>query len=73
MKRKKSSRIERILVAIAYFVCFSMLVLGDGIARTKCINDSHPLWTFVFLLLIVATILVAILFISKWEDCYDDF
>ena len=69
---RKTTRGEYILIAIAYFICFSMLVLGDGIVITKCINDPNPIWTLFFLVMLVATIIVVILFLSAWEDCYDD-
>lgn len=69
---RKTTRGERILIAIAYFIWFSILVLGDSITITKCINDSNPLWTLSFLTMLVATIIVVILFLSAWEDCYDD-
>lgn len=69
---RKTTRGERILIAIAYFIWLSMLVLGDGITITKCINDSNPIWILPFLTMLVATIIVVILFLSAWEDCYDD-
>lgn len=69
---RKTTRGERILIAVVYFICFSMLVLGDGIAITKCINGANPIWILFFLTLLVATIFVVILFLSAWEDCYDD-
>ncbi len=63
---------KRILIAVAYFICLSILVLGDGIIITKCINDSNPIWILFFLMLLAATIIVAVLFLSAWENCYDD-
>lgn len=69
---RKTTRGERILITVAYFICLSILVLGDGIVITKCINNPNPIWTLFFLMLLVATIIVVILFLSAWEDCYDD-
>ncbi len=69
---RKTTRGERMLIAIAYFICLGILVLGDGIVITKCINNPNPIWTLFFLMLLVATIIVVILFLSAWEDCYDD-
>lgn len=69
---RKTTRGERISIAIAYFIWLSILVLGDGITITKCINDSNPMWILSFLTMLVATIIVVILFLSAWEDCYDD-
>jgi hypothetical protein len=73
---RKTTRGERILIAVAYFICLSILVLGDGIVITKYINSSDPfltrIWMFFFFMLLTATIFVSMLFISAWEDCYDD-
>jgi hypothetical protein len=69
---RKTTRGERILIAIAYFIWFSILVLDDCIVITKCINDPNPIWILFFLVLLVATIFVVIVFLSAWEDCYDD-
>lgn len=68
---KKNKTLENICIAVLYFVGLSILILTTGLMNEKVFLNPTILNVTLYIISIIMTIVMLILFISAWEDTFE--
>jgi len=67
---QKPKRLEKILIAsIYYFIFLAIIVILIPVMKLA-VNERSLLWLLCFGLLVTLAIVLIVLFLSAWEDCF---
>ena len=68
---KKNKTLENICIAVLYFVGLSILILTTGLMNEKVFLNPTILNVTLYIISVIMTIVMLILFISAWEDTFE--